>query len=53
MRTSNCSAGIAGLRDILQAQTDANVRDDVEEFFRLDEDFHRELLRLAGHEHAW
>jgi DNA-binding GntR family transcriptional regulator len=26
---------------------------DVEEFFRLDEYFHRELLRLAGHESAW
>lgn len=47
------SAGIAGLREILQAQTDADSRADVEEFFRLDEDFHRELLRLAGHESAW
>jgi DNA-binding GntR family transcriptional regulator len=47
------SAGVAGLRDILQAQSDAEAGGDVEEFFRLDEDFHRELLRLAGHESAW
>jgi DNA-binding GntR family transcriptional regulator len=46
-------AGMAGLREILQSQTDADSRGDVEEFFRLDEDFHRELLRLAGHESAW
>ena len=32
---------------------DADANGDVEEFFRLDEDFHRELLRLAGHESAW
>ncbi|TQJ39913.1 DNA-binding GntR family transcriptional regulator [Arthrobacter sp. SLBN-112] len=46
-------AGIASLRGILQAQTDADAAGDVEGFFRLDEDFHRELLRLAGHESAW
>jgi DNA-binding GntR family transcriptional regulator len=46
-------AGMAGLREILQSQTDADSNGDVEEFFRLDEDFHRELLRLAGHESAW
>jgi DNA-binding GntR family transcriptional regulator len=46
-------AGMAGLREILQSQTDADSSGDVEEFFRLDEDFHRELLRLAGHESAW
>ncbi|MBT2534220.1 GntR family transcriptional regulator [Arthrobacter sp. ISL-48] len=46
-------AGIAGLRDILQSQSKADSSGDVEEFFRLDEDFHRELLRLAGHEAAW
>lgn len=46
-------AGIAGLRVILQSQADADARNDVEEFFRLDEEFHRELLRLAGHESAW
>ena len=47
------SAGIDGLRRILREQSEANGRADVEEFFRLDEDFHRELLRLAGHESAW
>jgi DNA-binding GntR family transcriptional regulator len=44
---------IAGLRDILASQRDAETSGDLEEFFRLDEDFHRELLRLAGHESAW
>jgi DNA-binding GntR family transcriptional regulator len=47
------AAGLAGLRRILQSQTDADAESDVDEFFRLDEDFHRELLRLAGHESAW
>jgi DNA-binding GntR family transcriptional regulator len=46
-------AGIAGLRAILKDQWDAEAAGDIEEFFRLDEDFHRELLRLAGHETAW
>jgi GntR family transcriptional regulator, rspAB operon transcriptional repressor len=46
-------AGIAGLRGILRSQADADTSGDAEEFFRLDEDFHRELLRLAGHESAW
>jgi DNA-binding GntR family transcriptional regulator len=45
--------GIAGLRLILKSQTEADAQNDVEEFFRLDEEFHRELLRLAGHESAW
>ncbi|MBT2555999.1 GntR family transcriptional regulator [Arthrobacter sp. ISL-5] len=47
------AAGITGLRDILASQRDAEAKGDIEEFFRLDEDFHRELLRLAGHESAW
>lgn len=47
------SEGIAGLREILTDQWDAEAAGDVDEFFRLDEDFHRELLRLAGHETAW
>ncbi|MFP3459894.1 GntR family transcriptional regulator [Arthrobacter globiformis] len=47
------ATGLAGLREILAAQRDAEASGDVEEFFRLDEDFHRELLRLAGHESAW
>ena len=45
--------GLAGLREILAAQRNAEAASDIEEFFRLDEDFHRELLRLAGHESAW
>ncbi|MDQ0662153.1 DNA-binding GntR family transcriptional regulator [Arthrobacter ulcerisalmonis] len=45
--------GIAGLRQILKSQTEADLQKNVEEFFRLDEEFHRELLRLAGHESAW
>ncbi len=47
------AAGLAGLREILHGQSGAEASGDVEEFFRLDEDFHRELLRLAGHESAW
>jgi len=47
------AAGITGLRVILQSQREADANSDVEEFFRLDEEFHRELLRLAGHESAW
>ena len=47
------AAGLAGLRDILRSQSAADANGDIEEFFRLDEDFHRELLRLAGHESAW
>lgn len=47
------TAGLAGLREMLQSQAAADANGDVEEFFRLDEDFHRELLRLAGHESAW
>jgi DNA-binding GntR family transcriptional regulator len=44
---------IAGLRSILAEQRRANAEGDVEGFFSLDEDFHRELLRLAGHGSAW
>ncbi|MFE4833832.1 GntR family transcriptional regulator [Arthrobacter sp. NPDC056691] len=47
------ATGLAGLRGILAAQREAEAAGDVEEFFRLDEAFHRELLRLAGHESAW
>jgi DNA-binding GntR family transcriptional regulator len=47
------ATGIAGLRNILASQREAEASGDHEEFFRLDEDFHRELLRLAGHESAW
>lgn len=44
---------IAGLRHILQGQWDAEGAKDIERFFSLDEEFHRELLRLAGHEASW
>ncbi|HVV24393.1 MAG TPA: GntR family transcriptional regulator [Pseudonocardiaceae bacterium] len=44
-------AGIAGLRDILTAQH--AHEGDVEEFFRLDERFHQELLAIGGHASAW
>jgi GntR family transcriptional regulator, rspAB operon transcriptional repressor len=47
------SEGISRLREILKDQRDADSASDIDEFFRLDEDFHRELLRLAGHETAW
>jgi GntR family transcriptional regulator, rspAB operon transcriptional repressor len=47
------AAGMAGLREILASQRSAEAEGNIEEFFRLDEDFHRELLRLAGHESAW
>jgi DNA-binding GntR family transcriptional regulator len=45
--------GMSGLRGILAEQRNAERSGDLEGFFRLDEDFHRELLRLAGHEAAW
>lgn len=47
------AAGIDGLRQILKSQWDAEAAGNIEEFFRLDEDFHHELLRLAEHETAW
>jgi DNA-binding GntR family transcriptional regulator len=47
------ASGVAGLRGILQAQWDAEAAGDIDQFFRLDEDFHRELLQLAGHGAAW
>lgn len=42
---------LAELADNLARQRSAEV--DVEEFFALDEEFHRGLLRLSGHERAW
>ena len=42
------AAGIAGLREILQSQREADANGDVEEFFRLDEEFHRESSGLQG-----
>ena len=43
--------GVAALRANLERQHEVGI--DVEEFFRLDEDFHRGLLDLSGHEDAW
>lgn len=42
---------VAELRENLAAQRGA--ADDLERFFRLDEEFHRGLLGLAGHERTW
>ncbi len=42
---------VADLRENLRRQEHA--RTDLESFFRLDEDFHLGLMRLAGHERVW
>ncbi|MEB3367266.1 GntR family transcriptional regulator [Saccharopolyspora mangrovi] len=42
---------LAELEDNLTRQRSPEI--DVEEFFALDEEFHRGLLRLSGHERAW
>jgi DNA-binding GntR family transcriptional regulator len=42
---------VAELRENLALQQLADG--DLERFFQLDEDFHRGLLRLAGHERTW
>lgn len=42
---------LAELEDNLVRQRSPEI--DVEEFFALDEEFHRGLLRLSGHERAW
>lgn len=41
------------LRDNLRRQAEIAGRDDPEAFFEADEEFHRTLLRIAGHESAW
>jgi DNA-binding GntR family transcriptional regulator len=41
------------LRDVLAEQHAAEVDGDIERFFTLDEQFHRELLTAGGHEPAW
>ncbi|HEY8717852.1 GntR family transcriptional regulator [Pengzhenrongella sp.] len=46
-------AHISALREVLERQRDADRRGDIEDFFGLDETFHRELLRSGGHEGAW
>ncbi|MFC7876927.1 GntR family transcriptional regulator [Isoptericola sp. NPDC057391] len=43
--------GVAALRENLEQQHRSGI--DVEEFFRLDEEFHRGLLGLSGHARAW
>ncbi len=42
---------VAALRANLARQHEPGI--DVEEFFRLDEEFHRGLLALSGHANAW
>ncbi|HWD03339.1 MAG TPA: GntR family transcriptional regulator [Amycolatopsis sp.] len=42
---------LAALRQILQAQREAEH--DSERFFRLDEEFHHQLLTAGGHDSAW
>jgi DNA-binding GntR family transcriptional regulator len=44
-------AAVAALRENLARQHEPDI--DVEEFFHLDEEFHRGLLGLAGHASAW
>lgn len=44
-------AVVADLRANLRRQEDAPT--DLEEFFRLDEEFHLGLMRLAGHDRVW
>lgn len=44
---------VSDLRMALSAQRDAQASDDHDRFFELDEEFHRSLLALAGHESAW
>jgi DNA-binding GntR family transcriptional regulator len=45
--------GLARLRNVLAEQQAAEAAGDVERFFTLDEQFHRELLKVGGHESAW
>jgi len=44
---------VADLRTNLRAQHEAHAAGDHDRFFALDEEFHRALLALAGHESAW
>jgi DNA-binding GntR family transcriptional regulator len=41
------------LRANLRQQAEVAEQNDPEAFFELDEEFHRTLLRIAGHESAW
>ncbi|MET8212905.1 GntR family transcriptional regulator [Streptomyces sp. NPDC005373] len=44
---------VAELRALLVAQTEAEQREDPEAFFRLDEQFHAQLMTAGGHAEAW
>ena len=43
----------AALTENLRRQSEIAALNDAEAFFEADEDFHRTLLRIAGHESAW
>ncbi|WOP18855.1 GntR family transcriptional regulator [Raineyella sp. LH-20] len=43
----------APLRALIDQQRRADERQDVDEFFALDERFHQQLMALGGHETAW
>ena len=47
------SGDVDSLTDNLRRQVAVADRDDTDAFFELDEEFHRTLLRIAGHESAW
>jgi DNA-binding GntR family transcriptional regulator len=44
---------LEALHEVLDQQRAAERSRDTEKFFALDEEFHRELLRVGGHESAW
>jgi DNA-binding GntR family transcriptional regulator len=44
---------IEALHEVLDQQRRAEKAGAAEKFFALDEEFHRELLRVGGHESAW
>jgi DNA-binding GntR family transcriptional regulator len=46
-------ADVDALSDNLHRQVSVAERDDTDAFFELDEEFHRTLLRIAGHDRAW
>jgi GntR family transcriptional regulator, rspAB operon transcriptional repressor len=46
-------AQIHGLRGMIIDQNAAVAADDLESFFRLDDEFHAALMRATGHEAAW
>ncbi len=44
---------LRALRELLDAQSAADGREDQEEFFALDEAFHARLMHATGHQAAW